>query len=230
MTCPACGVPVLTQFATPELVGPIVEGGFDPGGDPGWADSGAGSPAEYARWAGHLCGMTCLRMGLGGGAEDPSGLSGTAPSPPVPSLFALRDGALKYGAYTEDAEGVIRGLVYAPFAEYAHEVHGLDATVHRRLTVEEIPGLLDGGRAVMASVHYGIRHPERPAPGRGGHLVLLTSRTADGDGVHFHNPSGTTAGTRAAELPLPLFDRFFAGRGVSWTRAAVRGRGGRPVL
>ncbi|WP_327371915.1 peptidase [Streptomyces sp. NBC_01217] len=200
MTCPACRVPVHTQFASFELVGPIVEGGLDPATDPAWADSGAESPAEYARWSGHLCGMTCLRMALGPGA---------------PPLFTLRDGALKYGAYTQDSGGVIRGLIYAPFAEYVREVHGLDATVHPRLTSREILGLLDGGRTVMASVHYGIRHPQRPAPGRGGHLVLLTSRTGDGTGVHFHNPSGTTPGTRAADLPLADFERFFAGRGVS---------------
>ncbi|MFJ5722745.1 peptidase [Streptomyces sp. NPDC093149] len=205
VTCPACRVPVHTQFASPELVGPIVEGGLDPATDPAWADSGAASPAEYARWSGHLCGMTCLRMALGAGA---------------PSLFALRDGALKYGAYTEDAEGVIRGLIYAPFAQYAREAHGLDATVHRHLSTQEILGLLDGGRTVMASVHPGIRHPQRPAPGRGGHLVLLTSRTADGTGVHFHNPSGTTAGTRAGELALPDFEGFFAGRGVSMPAVA----------
>lgn len=189
-----------TQFASPELVGPIVEGGLDPASDPAWADSGAGSSAEYARWAGHLCGMTCLRMALGADA---------------PSLFALRDGALGYGAYTEEGDGTIRGLVYGPFAAYVREKHGLDATVHRHLAPEEILDLLDEGRSVMASVHYAIRHPRRPAPGRGGHLVLLTSRTSDGTGVHFHNPSGTTASTRAAELPLTEFERFFAGRGVS---------------
>ncbi|MFD7528484.1 peptidase [Streptomyces sp. NPDC059849] len=200
MTCSACRFPVHTQFASFGLVGPIVEDGVDPATDPAWAESGAESPAEYARWSGHLCGMTCLRMALGTTA---------------PSLFALRDGALRYGAYTEDEQGEIRGLIYAPFAEYAREVHGVDATVHRHLSPEEILGLLDGGRTVMASVHYGIRYPEQPAPGRGGHLVLLTSRTADGTGVHFHNPSGTTARTRVAELALPDFERFFAGRGVS---------------
>lgn len=198
VTCSVCSVPVLTQFASPDLVGPIVEGGADPATDPAWAESGAASRAEYARWAGHLCGVTCLRMALGPGA---------------PSLFALRDGAVKYGAYTEDAEGVIRGLIYAPFAEYAREVHGLDAEVHRHLSPQEIPGLLDDGRAVLASVHHGIRKPHLPPPGRGGHLVLLTARA--GGGVHFHNPSGITAGTRAADLPLSDFERFFAGRGVS---------------
>ncbi|CAM5575467.1 hypothetical protein SMICM304S_11699 [Streptomyces microflavus] len=78
---PSAQVPVHTQFASAELVGAIVEGGLDPAEDPGWAESGAGSREEYARWAGHLCGMTCLRMALGADA---------------PSLFELRDGALKY--------------------------------------------------------------------------------------------------------------------------------------
>lgn len=200
MSCPTCHVPVHTQFVSFDLVGPIIEGGLDAASDPAWADSGAKSPAEYARWAGHLCGMTCLRMALGSDA---------------PSLFSLRDGALEYGAYTEDGDGGIRGLVYAPFATYVREKHGLEATVHRHLAPAEILGLLDEGRSVMASVHFAIRHPQRPAPGRGGHLVLLTSRTADGAGVHFHNPSGTSASTRAAELPLAGFERFFAGRGVS---------------
>ncbi|MEV7403824.1 peptidase [Streptomyces sp. NPDC091267] len=205
MSCATCRVPVHTQFASFELVGPIVEGGLDPATDPAWAESGAKSPPEYARWAGHLCGMTCLRMALGDVA---------------PSLFALRDGALGYGAYTEDRDGAIRGLIYDPFAAYVREKHGLDATVHRHLAPQEIPALLDEGRTVMASVHYAIRHPLRPSPGRGGHLVLLTSRTSDGTGVHFHNPSGTTAGTRAAELSLAEFERFFAGRGVSMRAAA----------
>ena len=152
MTCSACSVPVLTQFASPGLVGPIVEGGADPATDPAWAESGAASRAEYARWSGHLCGVTCLRMALGAGA---------------PPLFALRDGAIEYGAYTQDAEGVIRGLIYAPFVEYVREVHGLDAMVHRHLSSREILGLLDGGRMVLASVHYGISGG-RSFPLRGG--------------------------------------------------------------
>lgn len=102
-------------------------------------------------------------------------------------------------------------------------MHGLEAAVHRHLSTDEIVALLDERRTVMASVHYGIRHPERPAPGRGGHLVLVTSRTPDGGGIHFHNPSGTTATTRAAELPLPDFERFFAGRGVSLAGDARQG-------
>ncbi|MFD0549465.1 C39 family peptidase [Streptomyces rectiviolaceus] len=197
--CSACRVPSLTQFASPDLVERIVYGGLDRAADPAWAESGAATLDDYARWCGHLCGLTCLRMTLGTTA---------------PSLFELRDGALKYGAYTEDADGTIRGLIYAPFAEYVRDVHGVNATVHRHLTVEEIVGLLDEGRSVMVSVHYEIRRPHRPSPGRGGHLVLVTGRSADG-GLHLHNPSGIDAGTRTADMALSDFEPFFAGRGVS---------------
>ncbi|MFE0105885.1 peptidase [Streptomyces sp. NPDC059009] len=197
--CAACPLPSYTQFASPELVGPIVYEGHDRADDPAWRESGAATLDDYARWCGHLCGLTCFRMALG---------------PAAPSLFELRDGALKFGAYTEDAEGEIRGLVYAPFAEYAREVHGVGATVHRHLSVDEVIGLLDEGRTVMASVHFEIRRPQRPAPGRGGHLVLLTARTPDGR-LHFHNPSGIDAATRTAALAPEHFEPFFAGRGVS---------------
>ncbi|MEU6673009.1 C39 family peptidase [Streptomyces sp. NPDC046925] len=197
--CSACRVPSHTQFASPDLVERIVYGGLDRAADPAWAESGAATLEDYTRWCGHLCGLTCLRMALG---------------PSSPSLFELRDGALKYGAYTEDADGQIRGLIYAPFAEYVRDVHGVDATVHRHLTVEEITGLLDEGRSVMVSVHFEIRRPHRPSPGRGGHLVLVTGRSADG-GLHLHNPSGIDAATRTADMSLSDFEPFFAGRGVS---------------
>ncbi|WP_369215598.1 peptidase [Streptomyces flavofungini] len=195
--CPTCGTASRTQFASPGLVGPIVYEDFDRAADPAWRESGAATVEDYARWCGHLCGMTCYQMALGADA---------------PSLFALRDGALKYGAYTEE-DGRIRGMVYAPFAAYAREAHGVDATVHRHLTVAGIGTLLDEGRRVIASVHFEIRRPHRPAPGRGGHLVLVTGRTAEG--LHFHNPSGVDAATRTATLTADEFEPFFAGRGVS---------------
>ncbi|MFG2648543.1 peptidase [Streptomyces sp. NPDC048436] len=197
--CSTCQVPSLTQFASPDLVERIVYGDLDRAADPAWAESGATTLDDYARWCGHLCGLTCLRMALG---------------PSAPSLFELRDGALKYGAYTEDGDGTIRGLIYAPFAEYVRDVHELDAEVHRHLTVEEVLGLLDAGRSVMVSVHYEIRRPHRRSPGRGGHLVLVTGRTPDG-GLHLHNPSGIDARSRTADLSLSAFEPFFAGRGVS---------------
>ncbi|MFI7383754.1 peptidase [Streptomyces sp. NPDC049813] len=203
--CASCAYPSHTQFASPELVGAIVSGRFDRSRDPAWRASGAATVEDYARWCGHLCGATCLRMALGDAA---------------PSLFELRDGALKSGAYTVDADGEIHGMIYAPAAAYLREAHGVDAEVHRELTTGGIGELLDAGRLVIASVHYAIRRPDEPAPGRGGHLVLVTSRTPDGLGLHFHNPSGTDASTRTAELPVRRFGAYFAGRGLSLAPAA----------
>ncbi len=198
--CTTCGFPSHTQFASPELVGAIVSGSFDRAEDPAWRDSGAATVADYARWCGHLCGATCLRMALG---------------PSAPSLFELRDGALKFGAYTVDGDGEIRGMIYAPAVDLVREVYGVEAAVHRTLTTAEIGELLDAGRVVIASVHYAIRRPHEPAPGRGGHLVLVTGRSAGGSGFHFHNPSGTDEATRMAELPAERFEDYFAGRGMS---------------
>ncbi|MEU7052878.1 peptidase [Streptomyces eurythermus] len=85
----------------------------------------------------------------------------------------------------------------------------------RDLTAPDLLTLLDRGRLVMASVHKEIRRPENPAPGKYGHLVLVTGR--QGDTVHFRNPSGHTAPACNASLPVAQFAELFGGRGVSLT-------------
>ena len=57
------------------------------------------------------------------------------------------------------------------------------------------------------------RLPGQEAPGKGGHLVLVTE--ASPERIVFHNPSGhDPASQENVALPLPVFDRFFAGRGI----------------
>ncbi|MFD8833169.1 hypothetical protein ACFVZ1_23695, partial [Bacillus subtilis] len=97
--------------------------------------------------------------------------------------------------------------------QYVHDVHRLHAEVHPTLTVPDLLALLDSGRLVMASVHKEIRRPENPAPGKGGHLVLVTSRQVDT--LHFRNPSGHTEPARNTSLPVAEFAAFFGDRGVS---------------
>ncbi|WP_435060121.1 C39 family peptidase [Streptomyces sp. bgisy060] len=193
--------PTVTQYASPDLIAAFAYQGRDHGADPRWAESGAPDLDTYRRWCGHMCGIACLRMAL------------LARNGDAPTLFALLDGARKYGAYTEDTDGAIHGLIYAPFAQYVHDVHRLHTEVHPTLTVPDLLALLDAGRLVMASVHKEIRRPENPAPGKGGHLVLVTGR--QGDTLHFRNPSGHTEQTRTARLPTAEFAEFFGGRGVS---------------
>jgi hypothetical protein len=194
-------VTAYTQYMTPDLIEAIVYEGADPADDAHWAESGAHTREEYGRWCGHCCGMACLQMVL-------DHRDGYAP----PMLELLR-GCVPYGGYVEDDQGSIKGLYYRPFADYVQTEHGLDAVVFPHLTMREIPEVLEDGYLVMASVHKEIRRPHRPAPGRGGHLVLITGY--DHGTVHFRNSSGHTAEARRATLPAEVFGSFFGGRGIA---------------
>lgn len=173
-------VPVITQYASAALIGPIVYEGHDPAADPAWAVSGAPNRAAYGRWCGHMCGIACLRMAL-------LHRDGTAPS-----LFRLLDGARRHGAYVRQDDGSVKGLIYAPFARYAAAAHGLGAEVAPELSTRRLVELLDAGRMVMVSVSKEIRRPEADPPSRGGHLVLAVGHRAGR--IHFRNPSDTPPG------------------------------------
>jgi hypothetical protein len=130
----------------------------------------------------------------------------------APTLYELAMGCQEYGAYTDEPGGP-RGLIYRPFAEYARDKHALRADVVTDLDPARLIAELDAGRLVIVSVHAGIRRPESDPPGTGGHLVLVTGH-ANGQ-VTFHNPSGHTPDAVVATLPMPVFDRFAAHRGIS---------------
>ncbi|MEV6158478.1 C39 family peptidase [Nonomuraea sp. NPDC052129] len=186
---------------SPERIAAIAYHGADAADDPLWHVSGAASRSEYGRWCGHACGMACLQMAL----DHRDGHT--------PPLLDLLHGCRAYGGYIEDAAGQIKGLYYAPFADYVRAEHGLHADVHPHLAAAELPGLLADGHLVIASVHKEIRRPEVPSPGRGGHLVLLTGH--DHGLIHLHNPSGHTPHARQASLPIDVFETFFGGRGIA---------------
>jgi hypothetical protein len=209
-------VPVCTQYASPDLIAAIAYEGHDPGADPHWALFGAADGAEYGRWCRHCCGMACLQMIL-------EHRDGTAPA-----LLPLLRAAVRYGAYGDEDDDCARGLLYAPFAQYVSAELGLTAHVQPNLPLDQLLEELtpvaghDGaarwaGRMVMASVHEEIRRPERPAPGRGGHLVLITGHDPDAGTITFHNPSGHTPSARAATLPATVFNTFYARRGITIT-------------
>jgi hypothetical protein len=191
----------VTQYASAHLITRIAYDGHDPAEDPNWRLTGAPSQAVYGRWCRHMCGMACLRMALLHRDGD------------TPSLFTLLTGARRYGAYTQQDDGSIKGLIYAPFARYVHDTHQMGATVHGELELAELTQLLDDGRMVMASVSKEIRRSEIAPARRGGHLILTIGHR---DGwIAFRNPSGHTPETREGSLPLGKFADFFGGRGVS---------------
>jgi hypothetical protein len=229
--CPACTAPtdpsadhapahenvaIRTQYASPGLISEIIYHHRDAGDDPEWRASGAVDLAEYRHWCRRVCGMACLQMIL-------QHRDGTAPA-----LLPLLRGAMRHGAYVEQDDGSVKGMIYAPFAEYIGADFGLTGQVHPDRSLDRLltdlrpvqPEGIDGGwagRMIMASVHREIRRPDRPAPGRGGHLVLIIGHDPAAGTVTFHNPSGHTPAAQAATLATTVFESFYAGRAVTVT-------------
>jgi hypothetical protein len=202
--------PYFGQWESPGLIADIITGACRAEDDPAWAASGAASPAEYALWAEHLCGVACLRMALAARGITP---------PRTRDLARVLTG---YGAYVEQADGHIRGLIYAPAITWLAEAYAMPAEIILDRAAEDIPPLLADGGLFIASVHPAIRRPAEVAPGQGGHLVLVFGA---GDGaLRLHNPSGHDPVSQCdARVAIADFARFFAGRGI-WLPAGPLAR------
>lgn len=193
--------PFYGQWESADRIGDILAGTLEPEEDPLWPRSGARDAADYARWAEHLCGMACIRMALAARGLDP------------PALFELARACARHGGYVEEADGNIRGLIYAPAIAWLRAEWNIAAEIILDSPAESIPGLLQGGHLLLASVHPWIRWPDRMPPTRGGHLVLVFA--AEDGTIRFNNPSGDTPQAQhGAGMPIASFARFYAGRGV----------------
>ncbi|QFY61548.1 hypothetical protein FZ934_14750 [Rhizobium grahamii] len=199
----ACKAPYFSQWETASMTLSVLERGasalLD---DPLWQRSGADTVEEYARWAVNICGMACLKMILASRGEDHRTID-------------LARGCTAFGGYVVNEEDQsIKGLIYAPFVTYVGETFGLDAKTITGLQTPDIEDVLKDNPFFIASVNSQIRWPDRQPPAKGGHLVLVTAATADT--IRFHNPSGHDEASQAdVELPIEIFDRFFANRGVA---------------
>ena len=196
-------VPYFSQWETPEMtLSVLAEGSAALLRDPLWRQSGAETVEDYARWAVNVCGMACLKMILAARGEL------------HPTLVLART-CTAYGGYVvNELDASIKGLIYAPFVTYVREHFGLSAETMTGVATESIPGLLADRPFFIASVNSGIRWPERIPPSKGGHLVLVTAASVET--IRFHNPSGHDAASQAdVTLPLAVFDRFFANRGIA---------------
>jgi hypothetical protein len=129
---------------------------------------------------------------------------------PVPGLAELWTRCAAYGGYRPDGR---KGLHYAGLKAFADAELGIVTRVAAPMTVHELQQAVRGDEVAFASVHREIRAPG-PAPGRGGHLVLVID--ADAERVCFHNPSGTTPETqRAVWMDAARFATFYAERGIA---------------
>lgn len=198
--------PFFGQWESAERIGDILSGALRAADDPLWPRSGAASAADYARWADHLCGVACLRMALAARGIVP------------PRAFDLARELNTRGGYVAQPDGTIRGLIYAPAAAWLREAHGIDADVSVDVAAGDIPGRVADGGVFIASVHPSIRRPEQDPPSRGGHLVLVFG--AQDGALRLHNPSGDSAAAqRDVRLPVGVFERFYAGRGIALSGA-----------
>ncbi|MEV6398978.1 C39 family peptidase [Streptomyces sp. NPDC051907] len=202
-------VPYYSQWESAGLVPEFVTGARSSADDPLWQKSGADSREEYAFWAPRICGLACLRMALDFWGH------------PVPPSAPLLREALDAGAYARTGETTVKGLIYAPFADWVTRRWGLHAQARPELTAEEIDSEVAAGGLVLLSVHKTIRTLDpRPAQ-RGGHLVLAVG--AGPEGVVLHNPSGFPDHSQEFHtVSWTDLDRFFAGRGVVLSSSARR--------
>lgn len=196
-------VPYFSQWETPAMTIPVLaEGSAALLDDPLWRNSGAETVEEYARWAVNLCGMACLKMILAACGE-------------LHPILSLARTCTEYGGYVvNETDASIKGLIYTPFVRFVTERFNVNAETMTNIDTLAIPELLSQRQFFMASVHHSIRWPQREPPSKGGHLVLVTA--ASSETIRFHNPSGHDQASQAdVTLPLAVFDRFFAGRGIA---------------
>ncbi len=199
-------VPYHAQIASPELAEAIFVQGLDPVLDPRWAESGADTPQEYAYWVERACGVACLKMGV-------EALGG-----PVRPLIEWARLGLERGGYliryAENGDAHEVGWIHSALANLALEA-GLQAEV-RPASLEELPGLLQAGWLVIASVSYEAGDDRLPITKKGGHLMVVTGADWDETGplaFIVHNPSGRKSELQAgARLPVERFGPAFSGR------------------
>ncbi|HEV7310471.1 hypothetical protein [Ensifer sp.] len=196
-------VPYFSQWETAEMTSAVLEDG--PSAllsDPLWRQSGADTVEEYVQWAVNVCGMACLKMILAARGE-------------LHPILSLARACTAYGGYVVSEDGgSIKGLIYAPFVRFVADRFGLEAEVMTAVETANIPEILSRRPYFIASVHPSIRFPDQTPPSKGGHLVLVTAASAES--VRFHNPSGHDRPSQQhAQLPLAVFERFFAHRGIA---------------
>ncbi|MEV4336822.1 hypothetical protein [Streptomyces sp. NPDC049590] len=120
--------------------------------------------------------------------------------------------ALDWGCYVVEPPGKVRGLIYRPFMDWVGSQFGFACRLVENTPIQESARAVRPGRVLIASVSPEIRDPSTREPRRGGHLVLV--HEVHGGTVRFHDPSGYSHNAASAALPLHVFERFHAGRGI----------------
>lgn len=130
-------------------------------------------------------------------------------------LLTLVNEAIQYDVYQPEKGDEGKRLFYRPFVRLLKERFNIEASVLENVAIADVTTMLRSGCFFMASVHPCIRSPGMAPPSKGGHLVLVFAVDGEGDDWIFHNPSGFTEKSQEnVRLPVDVFDRFYARRGI----------------
>lgn len=178
----------------------VFMGGADPSRLHDWASDGYRSAEEYLSWSRKVCGLACLQSLLHAWTDVRLSMG---------DLLAL---ALDWGCYVVEPSGAVRGLIYRPFMAWVRSQFGLSCQLVEHTPIHISAREVRPGQVMIASVSPEIRDPDTYEPQRGGHLVLVYA-VEDGV-VRFHNPSGYSHNSDSPSLPMHVFERFHANRGI----------------
>jgi hypothetical protein len=169
-----------------------------------WFSDGYHSREDYLFWSRKVCGLACLQSLLHGWTDVRLSMR---------DLLRL---ALDWGCYVVERSGNVRGMMYRPFMAWVEAQFGFECQLVEHTPIAVSSREVRPGQAMIASVSAEIRDPDTADPRKGGHLVLI--HEVDGDTVRFHNPSGYSHNADSATLPLDVFERFHADRGILVSR------------
>jgi hypothetical protein len=165
-----------------------------------WVRDGYRSSEEYLFWSRKVCGLACLQSLLHGWTDVRLSMG---------ELLAL---ALDAGCYVSEPSGKVHGLLYRPFIAWVSSQFGFTCQLVEHTPIHISAREVRAGQVMIASVSPEIRDPATAEPQRGGHLVLI--HAVQDEVVRFHNPSGYSHNSDSAALPLHVFERFHANRGI----------------
>ncbi|GAB2724848.1 hypothetical protein [Nocardia thraciensis] len=173
----------------------------------GWRLDGYRSREEYLFWSRRACGLACLQSLLHGWTDTRL------------SMGVLVRLARDRGCYIIEPSGNVKGLIYRPFMAWVESQFGFRCELIEHTPIEISAEKIGPGQVMIASVSPEIRDPGTGNPLRGGHLVLI-HEVHNGE-VRFHDPSGYSDNSASTSLPMHVFERFHADRGIMISRKGV---------